>query len=285
MHLKQAKINAVTSALDSAHNVAFHTGLGTALYPSSNTPLGPYMNEHTIASYAEAVYNKGNIALVADGASQDQLSKWGETFFKAIPSSGASDLSLNTAASKYFGGESRTSRRGLNAYIVAFPGASLSDNKPEISVLTTLLGGKGNIKWASGFSLLSKAASGSPGVSATAKNHAYSDAGLLTIRVSGPAPGVKKTTEEAVKAIKSIADGSLSKDDVSKAIANAKYNLLSTSETSGTGMAATGAQLIAGGKPLDVAAQIKSLDSVTAEKLQSVSATTCHPMLSLGRHN
>lgn len=272
MHLKQAKIDAVSFALDSVHTVAFHTGLGSALYPSSTTPLGPYMSEHTIASYAEAAYNKGNIALVADGASHSQLSKWGETFFKDIPSSSSSDLGLNTAASKYFGGESRTSRPGANAYVIAFPGASLSDNKPEISVLTALLGGQGNVKWTTGFSLLSKAASGSPGVSATAQNQAYSDAGLLTIQISGPTAGVKKTAEEAVKAIKSIADGSLSKEDVSKAIANAKFSLLSASETSGTGLVATGAQLIAGGKPLDVAAALKSLESVTAEKLKSVSA-------------
>lgn len=273
MHLKQAKIDAAAFALDSAHAVAFHTGLGSALYPTSTTPLGPYMNEHTIASYAEAVYNKGNIALVADGAAQSQLSKWGETFFKAIPSTSSSDLSLNTAASKYFGGESRTSRPGANAYVIAFPGASLSDNKPEISVLTALLGGEGNIKWTTGFSLLSKAAAAAPGVSASAKNHAYSDAGLLTIEISGPAGGVKRTAEEAVKAVKSIADGNISKEDVSKAIANAKFNLLSVSETSGAGIVATGAQLIAGGKPLDVAAAAKSLESVTADKLKAVSRT------------
>lgn len=285
MHLKQAKIDAVSSALDSAHSVAFHTGLGSALYPSSTTPLGPYMNEHTIASYAEAVYNKGNIALVADGAAQSQLSKWGETFFKAIPSTSSSDLSLNTAATKYFGGESRTSRPGANAYVIAFPGASLSDNKPEISVLTALLGGVGNVKWTTGFSLLSKAAAASPGVSASAHNHAYSDAGLLTISISGPSGGVKKTAEEAVKAIKSIADGSVSKEDVSKAIANAKFNLLSVSETSGTGIVATGAQLIAGGKPLDVAAAVKNLESVTADKLKAVSTSMSCSRMFNGKAN
>jgi ubiquinol-cytochrome c reductase core subunit 2 len=231
------------------------------------------MNEHTIASFAEAVYNKGNIALVADGASQSSISKWGETFFESIPSTSSSDLSLNTATSKYFGGEQRTSRPGANAYVIAFPGASLSDNKPEISVLTALLGGEGNVKWTTGFTVLSKAAAGSPGVQAFAKNEAYSDAGLLTIQISGPTGGVKKTAQEAVNALKSIADGSLSKEDVTKAIANAKFNLLSASETSGTGILATGAQLIAGGKPLDVAAAVKSLESVTADKLKAVSET------------
>lgn len=277
MHMKQAKIDVAAFALDAAHTVAFHNGLGSALYPSSTTPLGPYMNEHTIASYAEAVYNKGNIALVADGAAQSQLSKWGETFFKAIPSTSSSDLSLNAVASKYFGGQSRSSRAGANAYVIAFPGAALSDNKPEISVLTALLGGEGNVKWTTGFSLLSKAAAQSPGVSASAKNQAYSDAGLLTIQLSGPAGGVKKTAEETVKAIKSIADGKLSQEDVSKAIANAKFSVLSASETSGAGIVATGAQLISGGKPLDVAAAVKGLESVTADKLKAVSRFTPTP--------
>ncbi|RKU43985.1 ubiquinol-cytochrome c reductase core subunit 1 [Coniochaeta pulveracea] len=273
LHLKQARISSLDLALDSVHSVAFHTGLGEPLFPPSTTPLGPYLNEHTVADFAETVFNKSNIALVADGASQANLNKWTDTFFKSVPASSSSKLQLNTAASKYFGGEQRTARPGSSAYAIAFPGASLGDNKPEVSVLAALLGGETNIKWSTGFTLLSKAASNSFGVQAYAHNHAYSDAGLLTIAISGPASGVKTTAEEAVKALKAVAEGSASKEDLTKAIAKAKFDLLSASETTGTGIVATGAQLIRGGAPLDVAAAVKNLESVSADKLKAAAKT------------
>jgi ubiquinol-cytochrome c reductase core subunit 2 len=269
LHLKQARISSLDLALDSVHSVAFHTGLGEPLFPPSTTPLGPYLNEHTVAAYAETVFNKSNIALVADGASQANLNKWTDTFFKSVPASSSSKLQLNTAASKYFGGEQRTARPGKSAYVIAFPGASLGDNKPEVSVLAALLGGETNIKWSTGFTLLSKAASNAPGVQAFAHNHAYSDAGLLTISISGPAAGIKTTAEEAVKAVKAVAEGSVSKEDLTKAISKAKFDLLSASETTGTGIVATGAQLIRGGAPLDVAAAVKNLESVSGDKLKA----------------
>jgi hypothetical protein len=222
---------------------------------------------------------------VADGASQANLNKWTDTFFKSVPASSSSKLQLNTAASKYFGGEQRTARPGKSAYVIAFPGASLGDNKPEVSVLAALLGGETNIKWSTGFTLLSKAASNAPGVQAFAHNHAYSDAGLLTISISGPAAGIKTTAEEAVKAVKAVAEGSVSKEDLTKAISKAKFDLLSASETTGTGIVATGAQLIRGGAPLDVAAAVKNLESVSGDKLKAVCTpvdtldSMCEPLL------
>lgn len=269
--LKQSSISANALALDLAHTAAFHTGLGAPLYPTSTTPIGAYLNESSVANFAQAVYNKANIAVVADGATQAGLAKWIEPFFKSVPASGSSQLGLNTAASKYFGGEQRSSRVGDSAYVIAFPGASLAENKPETSVLVALLGGESSISWTPGFTLLSKAAAAAPYAHAHASNIAYSDAGLLTIQVSGPSNAVRKVTEESVKALRSIANGSVSKEDVKKAIANAKFNLLAAPEISGTGITAAGSNLVHGDKALSIAEAIKGLESVTAEKLKAVS--------------
>lgn len=270
IHAKQAKVNAAAVALDAAHSVAFHTGLGAPLYPTPSTPISSYLNEHSVASFADAAYTKGNIAVVADGASQSGLSKWIEPFFQTVPSQSSS--ALPSTASKYYGGEQRIAKLGGNSVVIAFPGAALGANQPETAVLVGLLGGESTIKWSPGFSLLSNAAATGPGATAQATNFAYSDAGLLTIQINGPAGAVRKAAEASVKALRSVAEGGVSQENLAKAIAKAKFNLLAASEVSGTGLVHAGANLIHGGQPLQVAETVKALEGVTGDKLKAVSS-------------
>lgn len=273
VHLKQDKLtnNALSQALDNAHSVAFHKGLGSSIYPSSSTTLGPYLNENSIAAFAEAVYTKPNIAIVADGTTQANLSKWIEPFFRDVPASAPSDLKLFTEASKYYGGEQRTSLAGSNALVLAFPGHNLHSDKADVAVLTALLGGESSIKWSPGFSLLSKASAAS-GSSILAKNLAYTDTGLLTIQITGSSVAVRKGAEEAVKALKSVSESGVTKEVLSKAIAKAKFDLLSQNELTGTGIVSAGNSLIHGGKIFQVADALKGYEAVTAEKIKAVSS-------------
>jgi ubiquinol-cytochrome c reductase core subunit 2 len=273
VHLKQAKLtnNALGQALDNAHSVAFHKGLGSSIYPSTSTTLGPYLNENSIAAFAETVYTKPNIVIVADGASQSSLSKWIEPFFRDVPASASSPLQLFTEASKYYGGEQRTSLTGSNAMVLAFPGHNLNSDKADVAVLTALLGGQSSIKWSPGFSLLSKASAAAPGSSIVAKNLAYTDAGLLTIQITGSSGAVRKGAGEAVKALKSVAESGVSKEVLTKAIAKAKFDLLSQNELTGTGIVSTGNSLIHGGKIFQVTEALKGYEAVTTEKVKAVS--------------
>ncbi|ORY63959.1 Metalloenzyme, LuxS/M16 peptidase-like protein [Pseudomassariella vexata] len=271
MHVKQPKHDNDPSvlALDAAHAVAFHTGLGAPSYPTATTVLKGYTDENSIAAYAESVYAKSNIALVADGASSATLSKWTEQFFKSVPASSAGSLSLNAKSSNYYGGEQRLAHTAGNSLVIAFPGSSFGTFKPEVTVLAALLGGQSNVKWSPGFTLLAKAAASSPGATASATNLAYSDAGLLTIQVSGGATAVRGAAQEAVKALKSIAEGSVSKEDLTKAIAKAKFDALSSSESGVSTILSAGSGLVHTGKPFQIAETTKSLDGVTAEKLKT----------------
>lgn len=158
--------------------------------------------------------------------------------------------------------------------VIAFPGSDNAGSKPEIAVLASLLGGKSTIKWAPGFSLLSKATAGSPGLSVSATNLAYSDAGLLAVQLSGPAASVRKAAEETAKALKSIAAGTVSKDDLTKAIANAKFDALEKAQLRGPSMLLAGSGIVNSGKPSDLAALASSIDSVTADKLKTVRLLT-----------
>ncbi|EMR67475.1 Cytochrome b-c1 complex subunit 2, mitochondrial [Eutypa lata] len=271
IHLKQARLAGDVSALalDAAHSVAFHKGLGASQYPTPSVNYKSYTNEHSIASFAEAVYAKPNIALVADGASTNALSRWTEQFFKNVPASSNSSVTLNTEATKYFGGEQRIAHSGGSSLVIAFPGSSFGTFKPEVAVLSALLGGQPNVKWSPGFNLLSKANAATPGATSTATNLAYSDAGLLTIQITGSAGAVNAHAKQAAAALKSISEGKVSKEDLTKAIAKAKFDALEASQSGVSTLLSAGTGIIHTGKPFQIVETVKSIDGVTAEKLKT----------------
>jgi ubiquinol-cytochrome c reductase core subunit 2 len=161
--------------------------------------------------------------------------------------------------------------------VIAFPGSSSftagGSYKPELAVLAALLGGKSTIKWSAGFSLLAKAASSHPGAHVATSHHAYSDAGLLTIELSGSAKAIRGAGEDIVKVLKSISEGSISKEDFTKAVALAKYRALEEGQNIEAGLVSTGAGLVHGGKPFQIDQIGKSVESVGSDKLKSVSTS------------
>jgi len=158
--------------------------------------------------------------------------------------------------------------------VIAFPGSSSvtasGSYKPEIAVLSALLGGKSSIKWSPGFSLLAKATSSFPGTSAATSHFSYSDAGLLTIQFGGSANSIRGASAEAVKALKSISEGSINMEDFTKAVALAKYRALEEGQDIEASLVSTGAGLVHGGKPFQIDEVGKSVESVSADKLKSV---------------
>lgn len=272
IHIKQHRAynNTAQIASDAVHGVAFHTGLGAPLNPTAETPLTKYLNENSIGKFAESAYTKSNIAVVANGAGQAEVTKWVGEFFGDV----RAGSELSSPATKYFGGQERIAHTSANnAYVIAFPGSSSftagSGYKPEVAVLAALLGGKSSIKWSPGFSLLAKAAASAPGANVSTINSAYSDAGLLTINFSGPAEAIRAATTEAVKVIKSISEGNIAKEDFTKAVARAKYGSLEEVSNIEAGLVSTGAGLVQGGKPFQFAEVTKALQGVTQDQVKA----------------
>ncbi|KIH91461.1 ubiquinol-cytochrome c reductase core subunit 2 [Sporothrix brasiliensis 5110] len=270
LHLKQAKYSAdsLAAALDAAHAVAFHTGLGEALSPSTTTPLSSYLSHTGVSQFASSAYSRSNFALVADGATQVALSKWVDQFFKKSTGSGSA---LTSAASKYYGGQQRIESASGNAIVIAFPTNGLNAPDATVEVLTSLLGGESSVKWSPGFTLLSKASAGVHGANAVARNLSYSDAGLLTVQVTGQSAGaVRAAADVAVKALKSVASGSVSKEDVAKAIAKARFDALTAQEPASAAITAAGTAVLHGLKTFQPADASKAYAGVTAEKLTTL---------------
>ncbi len=262
-------------AINSAHGVAFHRGLGEPLHPTSSTPLTKYINSERVAAIAAGAYCKPNIALVANGAAQADLAKWTRQFFADAQASHPSDLPKpDLAPSKYYGGEERIAHDAGNAMIIAFPGSSSftagETYKPAISVLAALLGGQSAVKWSTGFSLLAKVADAHKGVRVETMHSAYSDAGLLHSTFTGSAIAVRRAAEEAVKMMKRIAAGEISKEDITKAVALAKFDALEAGENIEAGLESTGAGLIQGGSAFQMDEVAKRISQVDAAQVTKV---------------
>ncbi|KAL2423677.1 Cytochrome b-c1 complex subunit 2, mitochondrial [Exophiala dermatitidis] len=259
-------------AVNSVHAVAFHRGLGEPLHPTSSTPISKYLDADAIAEFSRAAYARDNIAVVANGASHSELSKWVGEFFTET-ANGSSVFKLSSPASKYYGGEERIAHNSGNVVILGFPGSSSftsgSSFKPEISVLAALLGGQSSIKWSPGFSLLSQAAKDFPGAQVSTQHAAYSDAGLLYVTISGEAEQVAKCSKNVVDALKKVASGEVSEEDIQKARALAKFRALEAGQQTEAGLEATGAGLITEGKPFQIDEVGAAIDKVSGDKVKA----------------
>lgn len=249
-------------ALETAHNVAFHSGLGSSRLALSNK----YLSNISISEYAKKVYTQPNIALVGAGVPLEKLEKWADEFLKNVPTS-AGPTAVPT---KYYGGENRVFSPHGDALVLAFPGSQGPPTfKAELAVLAYLLGGQSATKWNPGTSLLSKAVASLPGVSAVARHNAYSDAGLLYITVTGPTASLTKAAEAVSQAVHGL--GSVTSEDVAKAVAQAKFDVLATAEDRVRGLEIVGQSVIAGGRAPQVEQTVKSLEAVNPTAVKNVS--------------
>lgn len=276
--------NTAELALNSAHGVAFHRGLGTALHPTSSVPITKYLHHDALRAFSRAAYAKPNFAVVANGANHDELSKWiGEFFVDAAPSSPKDLPPIETKPSKYFGGEERIAHDGGNNMVIAFPGSGSYTGghyNPAIAVLSSLLGGQSYIKWSPGFSLLARATAAQTQAHVSTRNISYSDAGLLTISVGGNARHVREASEAIVEILKAISGGDIAKEDIRKAVAYAKFRTLSAGENTSTGLEMTGAGLVQSGKPSQLDGIADAIDGVTEEAVKKV----CRPRIMRAKH-
>lgn len=271
---KRFLANPLDMAVNSAHGLAFHRGLGNPTASSSSTPYTKYLEADVIEWYSQFAYAKSNFALVANGAEQSELGKWTNEFFGDAHAVSGEAPTTGTEQTKYYGGQERIAHDKANAFVIAFPGSSSFTGKfykPEIAVLASLLGGQSNIKWSSGFSLLGNAKA-SPGTSVKTTSAIYSDAGLLYTAITGHAEYVKETAKTTVGLIKGIAAGEISPELFQKAKASAKFRELEYGQDITAGIVYTGSGLVSNNQAYQIDEVAKAIDGVTEEALKSVSS-------------
>lgn len=232
-----------------------------------------------MASYAESVYAKSNIAVVCDGAELEEVAKWSEEFFDQddglVPASSTPEMDLKptTSPTVYHGGERRSNHLRGSSMVIAFPGSPIGSIQPELLVLAALLGGQPSVKWSTGSAILSQAAA-SPTTASSATHLPYSDAGLLAIQINGPASGVAATAKESIKSLQSISRGSLLNDGFSRAIAKAKFDLLEEYDSRQGSILRTGAALLHGQSDTGIQSLVKAIEGVTVDQVRKVCITS-----------
>ncbi|PGH23144.1 hypothetical protein AJ80_02775 [Polytolypa hystricis UAMH7299] len=264
-----------TQAVESAHKVAFHRGLGNPLVPSPSAPVNQYLVAEGIAGYAEGAYAKPSIAIVSNGSNTTDVAKWVGEFFAEVPTAATSSPFAPKAAqpAQYYGGEERIPSQAGNAIVIAFPGSNAfttTGYKAEVAVLSALLGGQSTIKWSAGSSLLAKAASAFPNISVSTQNAAYADAGLLYVTISGAhAATVSSAAGAVVETLKKVAAGEVAAEDVKRATALAKFRALESAQSLYTGIELTGEGLIHGGKAFQIAQVGQAIEKVSDAQVKA----------------
>ena len=171
--------------------------------------------------------------------------------------------------------------------VIAFPGSSSFTGqfyKPEIAVLGSLLGGQSAVKWSPGFTILGQAkATSTTQVKTTSA--IYSDAGLLYTSITGSAHAVAETAKAAVEAIKKIAAGEISSEQISKAKAAAKFKELENGQDIRAGLQLSGNGLVNNSKAYQIDEVAKAIDGVSEEAVKSVSnSNSCTTYTKLTHH-
>ncbi|OJD14010.1 hypothetical protein AJ78_05600 [Emergomyces pasteurianus Ep9510] len=268
--------NPVAQAVESVHSVAFHRGLGENLIPYTSAAFEKYVEAEGIAAFAEGVYSKPSIAVVASGANTTDLSKWVGQFFRDVPTASSTTGPFSPKAgepTKYYGGEERIASKAGNAIVIAFPGSSAAGTgtsyKPELAVISALLGGQSTIKWSPGSSLLAKAIEAFPDVSVSTNNAVYSDAGLLYVTISGKAQSVAAASKSVVETIQKVAAGNISAEDIKKATALAKFRALEAGDSSALSLEFTGSKLAHGSKAVQITDVGQGIEKVTEQQVKT----------------
>lgn len=262
-------------AVNSAHSIAFHRGLGSPVNATSSVAFKKYLDAQAIADFADAAYARKNIAVVANGADHAEFAKWVKEFFTDAKT-GSTEFKIEATPTKYYGGEERIAHASGDVMIIGFPGSSSFTSgksfKPEMSVLAALLGGESSIKWSPGFSLLSKAASNFPQAHVSTQNAAYTDAGLLHVTITGKASHIARASKAVVDTLKSIAAGNVSEEDITKAVALARFSALEAGQQTEAGLEATGMGLIYSGRAYQIDEIGQAIGKVKADAVKNVSA-------------
>ncbi|KAJ8522190.1 hypothetical protein ONZ45_g1217 [Pleurotus djamor] len=251
-------------AIDLAHALAFRSGLGSSLFASPHNNI----TAADIKAFAASAFSKGNIAVIGSGIEQATLAKLVE---KSLANISASSTPLATSSTKYFGGETRLeSHLGPQTVFVGFGVAGTPS--PELATLAAHLSPASSVKWSKGLSPIATAIP--EGTTVQSVYLPYSDAALFGLLIQGnTAAGVTEAGKVAVKALKDVTSaGGLKAEDLTKAIAKAKFSAASSVE-SRDGLAALVGSKILSGSEASLDATFASLDKVNASAVSKLAST------------
>lgn len=214
-----ASRDSATLAIDTAHSLAFRSGLGSSLFAPAHHDL----TVEDIKSFASSTFTKDNIAVLGTGIDQATLS----TLIEKAFAKAAARSAVSAPVSKYFGGETRlTGNGGPQTVFIGF--GTAGSPSAEHSALAAHLSPTPSVKWSKGLSPLSSLPEGT---SVQPIYLPYTDASLFGLLVQGPtSTGIKEASNIAIAALKAASKG-IKPEELKTAVAKAKFAAASSVDT------------------------------------------------------
>ncbi|KAG5456898.1 MAG: hypothetical protein BJ554DRAFT_3227 [Olpidium bornovanus] len=263
------------------HKTAFRAGLGNSLYtqPVRVTP-------DDVAAFAART--KGEVAVAAAGVGSAEVQQSVQDAFGAgfaelrerLREKAGSRLAnrleppsapAKLQASKYFGGEDRIDASVDDGHLaVAYPTGAFIGSQTEAvaQILKAHLDNGAPVSYAPSVSALAKVAA-KTGADIKAFNFAYSDSGILGVRVRCPEDRAGDAVKGAVAEIKRAAE-SFSDEELKIAATRAKVVALQAFQSKVSLVEYMGLRTLAGSQGTGVAGLIANLDSVKSADVSKV---------------
>ncbi|KAJ3727419.1 Metalloenzyme, LuxS/M16 peptidase-like protein [Lentinula raphanica] len=257
----ESKFNPGFQAIEAAHAVAFHNGLGSSLLSSPHNSI----THEDILSFARSTFTRDNIAVLGTGIDQATLS----TLVEQSLSKMSATSQISSPASSYFGGETRLQAHGgPQTVFIGFGSAGVPS--PEVAALAAFLSTTPAVKWSQGTSPI--AAALPTGTAVEVVYLPYSDASLFGLLVQGPTgSAVKEAGNAAVQALKTATNG-LKGDDLKKALAKAKFAAASAVDSRAGLVSVLGSKVLSGHES-SIDSTLASFDKVTESGFAKATST------------
>ena len=205
--------------------MAFRNGLGYSLYADSHA-AGNVTAEDVRDLHTQAISNPNNVAVLGTGISTESLAKLFETAFSSHKASAATPTpsAAPGCATAYHGSTTRVaSVHGPQAIFIG-SGSTTTASVSALHALAAHLNPVPALKWAGSAAPVASAIPA--GINGRSMLLPYSDATLIGVVLEGNASAaLKEGAKAVVGAIKDAAAGKVGKEELTRVVARAKFQL------------------------------------------------------------
>ncbi|XP_015281713.1 PREDICTED: cytochrome b-c1 complex subunit 2, mitochondrial isoform X2 [Gekko japonicus] len=252
--------NPQVGVLENLHAAAYRNALANSLY-CPDYMIGKITSEQ-LHNFVQNNFTSARMALVGLGVSHSDLKQVGEQFLNIRSGAGSAGVKAS-----YRGGEIREQNGDslVHAAVVAEGATIGSAEANAFSVLQHVLGAGPLVK--RGNSVTSKLIQGAAKATtqpfhASAFNVNYSDSGLFGIYTVAQPSAAGEVIKAALNQAKTVAQGGLTEEEVTRAKNQLKAALLMSVESSDGLLEEIGSQALASGTYLSPAAVVAKVDAV-----------------------
>ncbi|XP_049600206.1 ubiquinol-cytochrome c reductase core protein 2a isoform X3 [Syngnathus scovelli] len=245
-----------SGVIEKLHEAAYKNTLSNSLYCPEH--MVGKVSPQQLHSFVEDHFTTGRMAVVGLGVKHSDLTELSKRFLSVRVGAGAPLVQAT-----YRGGELRVQNQDsqVHALVVSEGGVAGGTEATAFAVLQKILGVEPHVKRGTG--ITSKLSQGV--TKASAFNASYSDSGLFGVYTISQANVARDAIRVAIAQVGSVAEGTVTEDDITRAKIQAKVDYLLSTESSDGLMAEIGAQALETAAYRPPEAVLQAIDAVTQE--------------------